>query len=321
MAREKKDDNKVVFNSSTAELSDVLNGLEEKYKDNNAILGMTLLTHPIYTSSSRTLMTTGHLKQRTNMNNPEFPKVFTEFFNMVGEHSSGIQRARNNLEIKKKICKFKNDHIYILVVQNTDTGEYDIIEKKIVEDLTEKFGYVYNNESLDKLEVGSTVKKGDLLYKSTSYDDYNNYCIGVNATFSYTSDIRTTEDAIIISESFQKRTKTTEVETIRVSINDNDVLLNIYGDSENYKTFPDIGEKIKDKIICATRRIDNDQIFFDFKESNLRKINFSNDTLCVEGASGGKIVDITVYSNKFLDEMKENEYHSQLNYYYENELR
>lgn len=321
MAREKKDDNKVVFNSSTAELSDVLNELEEKYKDNNAILGMTLLTHPIYTSSSRTLMTTGHLKQRTNMNNPEFPKVFTEFFNMVGEHSSGIQRARNNLEIKKKICKFKNDHIYILVVQNTDTGEYDIIEKKIVEDLTEKFGYVYNNESLDKLKVGSTVKKGDLLYKSTSYDDYNNYCIGVNATFSYTSDIRTTEDAIIISESFQKRTKTTEVETIRVSINDNDVLLNIYGDSENYKTFPDIGEKIKDKIICATRRIDNDQIFFDFKESNLRKINFSNDTLCVEGASGGKIVDITVYSNKFLDEMKENEYHSQLNYYYENELR
>ena len=161
MAREKKDDNKVVFNSSTAELSDVLNGLEEKYKDDNAILGMTLLTHPIYTSSSRTLMTTGHLKQRTNMNNPEFPKVFTEFFNMVGEHSSGIQRARNNLEIKKKICKFKDDHIYILVVQNTDTGEYDIIEKKIVEDLTEKFGYVYNNENLDKLEVGSTVKKGD----------------------------------------------------------------------------------------------------------------------------------------------------------------
>ena len=98
-------------------------------------------------------------------------------------------------------------------------------------------------------------------------------------------------------------------------------MLNLYGDVNNYKTFPDIGEKINDKIICSTRRIDNDQIFFDFKESNLRKINFSNDTLCVEGSSGGRIVDINVYSNKSLEEMQENEYHEQLNYYYENELR
>lgn len=322
MAREKKEEIKDVrFNSSTAELKEVLEKAEEKYKGDNAILGMTLLTHPIYTSSSRTLMTTGHLKQRTNMNNPEFPKVFTEFYNMVGEHSTGLQRARYNLIVKKKIRKFNDDHLYILVVQNRDTGEYDIIEKKIVEDLTEKFGFVYNNESLDKLEVDDTVDKGDVLYKSTSYDEYNNYRIGVNATFAYTSNIKTTEDAIIISKSFQKRTKTTEVETIRVSINDNDILLNLYGDVNNYKTFPDIGEKINNKIICSTRRIDNDQIFFDFKESNLRKINFSNDTLCVEGSSGGRIVDINVYSNKSLEEMQENEYHEQLNYYYENELR
>ena len=322
MAREKKEEVKDVrFNSSTAELKELLEKAEEKYKGDNAVLGMTLLTHPTYTSSSRTLMTTGHLKQRTNMNNPEFPKVFTEFYNMVGEHSTGLQRARYNLIVKKKICKFNDGHLYILVVQNRDTGEYDIIEKKIVEDLTEKFGYVYNNENLDNLKVDDVVNKGDVLYKSTSYDEYNNYRIGVNATFAYTSNIKTTEDAIIISKSFQERTKTTEVETIRISINDNDILLNLYGDANNYKTFPDIGEKINNKIICSTRRIDNDQIFFDFKESNLRKINFSNDTLCVEGSSGGRIVDINVYSNKSLEEMQENEYHYQLNYYYENELR
>ena len=40
---------------------------------------------------------------------------------------------------------------------------YDIIQKQLVEDLTEKFGYAYNNENLDKLEVGDVVKKGDTL--------------------------------------------------------------------------------------------------------------------------------------------------------------
>ena len=98
-------------------------------------------------------------------------------------------------------------------------------------------------------------------------------------------------------------------------------MINLYGDENNYKCFPDIGETIKDKIICATRRINNDQIFYDFKETNLRKINFSEDVLCTEQGSGGKIIDIRVYSNKTLEEMEINEYHAQVTKYYKNELR
>ena len=323
MAREKKNDNvKVNFNSNNAYLKDQLKELDEKYYGKDDIFGMTLLTRTGYISGNRGIMTTGHLKQAMTPINPEFPKVFTEYENMVGKYSTGIKRASREWRVIDKIYKFEEgNHLYTLVVKDEATGYYDVIQKKLVEDLTEKFGFRYNTEDLDKIQVGDLIPKDSVLYKSTSYDEYNNYRFGVNATFCYTSDIRTTEDAIIVSKSFADKFRCVEVETIKVSINDNDVLLNLYGDDVNYKCFPDIGEQINDSIICATRRINNEQIFYDFKETNLRKINFSEDVLCIEHGTGGRILDIRVYSNKTLEEMEMNDYHAQVNKYYVNEQR
>jgi DNA-directed RNA polymerase beta subunit len=323
MAREKKNDQvKVNFNSNNAFLKEQLQELEEKYYGKNDIFGMTGLTRIGYISGNRGIMTTGHLKQAMTPINPEFPKVFTENENMVGKNSTGIKKARRNWRVIDKVYKFEEgNHLYTLIVKDEETGYYDVIQKQLVEDLTEKFGFRYNTEDLDKIQVGDLIPKDSVLYKSTSYDEFNNYRFGVNATFCYTSDVRTTEDAILVSESFADKFRCVEVETIKVSVNDNDILLNLYGDENNYKCFPDIGEYINDAIICATRRIRNEQIFYDFKETNLRKINFSDDVLCIEHGYGGKIIDIKVYSNKSLEEMELNEYHAQVNKYFVNEQR
>ena len=323
MAREKKNEQvKVNFNSNNAFLKDKLSELDEKFKGDDSVFGMTLLTRTGYISGNRSIMTTGHLKQAMTPICPEVPKVFTEYENMVGKYSTGIKKASREWRVVDKIYKFEeNNHLYTLIVKDEQTGYYDVIEKKLVENLTEKFGFRYNTEELDKIQVGDLIPKDSVLFKSTSYDEYNNYRFGVNATFCYTSDVKTTEDAILVSKSFADKFRCVEVESITVSVNDNDVLINLYGDENNYKCFPDIGETIKDKIICATRRINNDQIFYDFKETNLRKINFSEDVLCTEQGSGGKIIDIKVYSNKTLEEMEINENHAQVTKYYKNELR
>ena len=323
MAREKKNEQvKVNFNSNNAFLKDKLTELDEKFKGDDSVFGMTLLTRTGYISGNRSIMTTGHLKQAMTPICPEVPKVFTEYENMVGKYSTGIKKASREWRVVDKIYKFEeNNHLYTLIVKDEQTGYYDVIEKKLVENLTEKFGFRYNTEELDKIQVGDLIPKDSVLFKSTSYDEYNNYRFGVNATFCYTSDVKTTEDAILVSETFADKFRCVEVESITVSVNDNDVLINLYGDENNYKCFPDIGETIKDKIICATRRINNDQIFYDFKETNLRKLNFSEDVLCTEQGSGGKIIDIRVYSNKTLEEMEINEYHAQVTKYYKNELR
>lgn len=289
--------------------------LEEKenlFHGKDDIFGMTLLTNPGYISSARNIMFTSHLRQLVNLTNPDFPKVFTNYENIVGKNSTGYYEAKHDMEVVARIPKFgieNEQHLYLLFLYDRKNDKYSVIEKKIVEDLTEKFGYEYNNEVLDSKEVGSKVKKGEWLYQSTSYDSDHNYCYGKNVRFAYMLENYTIEDAIIVSESIANSMTSKEVETFKVPLNDNDILCNIYGDNDNYKSFPDIGEYIKNKILCVKRRIHNDQLLFDLKKSNLRKINFNSDT---PKFAEGRVVDINIYCNKTLDELEDNTFNRQL---------
>ena len=297
-------------------LKDELREKEEKYHNSDAIFGITLLTNPAYVSAGRSLMWVAHSKQFMTLEHPEVPKMFTNYENAVGDNSTGYYESAHNYKVIKIIPRFKDGvhdkHLYCMVVYDKKTDTYDIITKELVEDLTEKFGFAYNNEVLDSKEEGDKISKGDVLYKTTSYDDDMNYCYGRNATVMYTIDNRTLEDAIVCSKSFAQSTLSKEVETVEVAINDNDVLCNLYGDKSVYKGFPDIGNIIKNKMVCARRRIHNSQILYDLKASNLRKVNFASDTVFF---NSGRLVDIHILSNKQLDELPDTPFNAQIKHY------
>jgi len=301
------------INTTTIRLKETLCEKEEKYHFKDDIFGMTLLTNPGYISASRNIMFTSHLRQFVNLLNPEFPKVFTNYENIVGKYSTGYYRAKTDLKVVDKIAKFGNgvldNHLYLLFTYDEENDKYDVIQKRIVEDLTEKFGFPYNNEVMDAKEPGDEVRAGEVLYKTPSYDEDMNYCYGKNVKFMYLLDNDTIEDAIKCSKSFAKSMKSKEVETVKVSLNDNDIFCNYYGTNEEYKCFPDINEFIKDKIVCVKRRIHNNQLLYDVKKSNLRKINFMSDSLSF---CEGRIVDINIYSNKPIEEIEDNSFNRQL---------
>jgi len=301
---------------STLNLKEALEEKEKEFHGKDDLFGMTLLTNAGYISSSRSIMFTSHLRQFVNLVNPDPPKVFTNYENLVGKYSTGYYKAERELEVIDKIPKFEDgindDHLYLLFMYDKKNDHYSIIEKRCVEDLTEKYGFAYKTTGIDEKEIGDTIEKGELLYSTTSYDDDLNYMYGTNVKVMYAIDNDTIEDAIKVSESFAKRMVSKEVETIKISLNDNDILANIYGDNDNYKSFPDIGEDIVNKIICAKRRIHNNQILYDLKKSNLRKINFSNDVLFY---NSGKVVDINIYCNKPLEEIEDNIFNQQLRKY------
>lgn len=306
-----KQDTKI--NQTTMMLKETLQEKEQEFKFKDDLFGMTLLTNPGYISSNRNIMFTSHLRQFVNLLNPDFPKVFTNYENIVGKYSTGYYKAKSELQVVDKIAKFADGehdgHLYLLFTYDPDKDKYDVIQKRIVEDLTEKFGFNYNNEVMDSKNVGDTIQEGEVLYKTPSYDEDMNYCYGKNTKFMYLLENNTIEDAIVCSKSFAKSMISKEVETIKVSLNDNDILCNIYGNNDSYKCFPDINEFIKDKVICAKRRIHNNQLLYDLKRSNLRKINFMSDGLFF---SDGRIVDINIYSNKLIDEIDDNNFNKQL---------
>lgn len=263
-----------------------------------SLLGMSMLTYPSYINAMRGTMFTSHIKQYLNLKNGLFPKVFTNTENLVGDNSNGYKRAKHDLKIINKVVKYDsiidNPQIYKLFVYDKTTHTYDVIERRPCESLAENFGFDIVNDVIDEFDVGDIIPKDQVYMKSTSYDEDMNYSYGRNVTVAYTLDPFSSEDAAIASESFCKDFTSIETEDITVNLNGNDYLLNLYGEKDEYKVIPDIGEFTSD-ILCASRRQFNNQLLYDFKESSLREIHEGDNVYYVDKEE--EIVDITIYSN------------------------
>ena len=258
------------------------------------------LTLSSYISSARAQMFTQHLVQSWVPKNPEIPRVSTGYEHMFGQFSGAFNKAEHDLDVIKKISKY-NGYVYTLIVYDRKKKEYDIIHRNEVKNLAETHGYVINNEVIDSYEEDDMIPKNTVLYRSPSIDEYGNFMYGINGKVIYAISPETIEDAVVVSESFAKKFTVTKVDTCTVPINDNDIPLNLYGDKNNYKSFPDVGEFMKKSILCSTRRRDKLYDQYNLKNSNLRKIFSSDSTYQFMG--NWKVVDIDIWSNKPLDEI------------------
>lgn len=296
-------------------LIEELRKADENLQGSPSLLGMTMLTYPNYINSMRSTMFTSHLKQFLNLLNPDFPYVFTNNENLVGKYSSGYKQTKTNLRIEHKVCKFEDilgaaPRIYKLFVFDTENQRYDVIERKVCEDLTENFGFDYVNDVIDSFREGDEVPPNTIMFHSTSYDEDMNYGYGKNVTVGYTLDPSTSEDAAVASRSLCEAFASIETETLKIGLNSNDFLINLYGKKGEYKPLPDIGEFVSD-IIAVTRRQFNNQMLFDFKNTSLNEIHEGDTIYYVD--KNVEIVDYTIYNNN--DEENDNPFYEQINKY------
>lgn len=269
-------------------------------------------------SGSRKLMYSVHLEQSLCLLKPENPIIQTGYEIRYGDLSSSIIKAESDFEVVAKISKFTkytNDN-YILIIRRHDTGQYDVIERKEYNHNTETYGYLYNNKILDNLDIGYEVPKHDIIRTSFANDDYMNRCDGVNLMAAYISSDKDMEDGIVISESAAKKLASPLVKKVTVFVGENDILLNLYGEGENIKSFPDIGEEVKDGILCAIRKEKIEECLFMQSIERLSQPIMSDEKFTVEG----KVIDIDVMCNN-PDSLSERHTNKQLVYYYNEHIR
>lgn len=292
-------------------LKDELLDADKRLMGSASLLGMNALTQPAYNNSMRTVMFTSHLKQFVNLLEPEFPKFFTNAENLVGKHSSGYKKIKSDMSVYKKIVKYEGlvpvPTFYLLFLFDKKNGKFHVVTREPSENLTENFGFDYNNQEIDLYEEGDSISKGTVIKKSTSYDEDMNYAYGKNVTTLYSLDPGTAEDACIVSRSLANSMLSIEIETIPIHINDNDFLLNMFGDSDEYKVIPDIGE-LFDGIVAVSRRLINNQLLHDFKDNNLSEIH-EGDTIYFSHFEA-EVIDINIFSNN--EEPVRNSFNSQL---------
>lgn len=293
---------------------------EEHLTSKEQILGKGLI-QPFTDSTSgvRKLMFSIHTEQHLPLLRPEVPFIGTGFENSYGDRSSSIIETDSDYEVVAKICKFSIDpqREYVLILRDIKTNKLKMIKRSSYIHTTESYGYNHNNTIIDSLDVGYEIPKGEILQSSTEYDEYMNSCSGVNLLGLYVSTDITMEDGMLISESAQQKLVSPLFHKITVSINDNDLLLDLMGADGKFKSFPDIGEDIQNGLLCAVRREKNDDALYSQSINNLKSIFMSDDKYTLES---GKVIDIDIRCNNPLI-LEEKYTNSQVLYYYRDHMR
>lgn len=288
--------------------------IESGLKTREQTLGASL-NEPfnITNSASRKNMYITHQSHRIAVENAEPPLVSTGYENEFGEYSSAFGVTDRDKYVIAKIPKFSwiPNHHYIMVVVDNETNVVDIIERISYKHITESHGYLNNNSYLDSLNPGDMIRTGSVFKKSESYDEYNNRKDGINLVTAYIACDGSMEDGNILSKSASEKLVSPLIKSVEVVINDNDIMLNMHGDENNYKVLPDIGEKSKD-ILCALRRENKEDIFFAQSYDMLRNPLMSDTIYTVDG----EIIDIDINCNN-PTLLKSSKYNAQLARYYD----
>lgn len=247
----------------------------------------------------RSTMNIKHQTQHITIDNPEFPFLFDGKENLIGEHSSFYDKVSKEYKVINIVKKYNerlkgktNTALYFLYCKDDDS--YKVIERKEIENLTENFGFDYNTNYIDNLEIGEIIPKNTILQAPTSYDENFNFSIGVNGRILFGTLPEVQDDAIVISESFAKRMISNQVVSKTIPLNENTILLNLYGKDGEYQGLPNIGDTVEDGIIAATRNVKESRMFSDLRDNALSVINLQSDQVFY---GEGEIIDINIYCN------------------------
>jgi len=278
------------------------------------ILGITL-NQPFVgsNSGSRKIMYNIQAKQALPLLKPETAYIQTGFENRFGKESSSVIEAKTDYTVVGKVVKYLNNpnHQYYLILLDNRTNKLDVFQRISYVHTTETYGYLYDNSNVDILDVGDIVEEGDIMRQSTSFDEYGNHCEGVNLLATYIAMEDTMEDCMIISESARKKLGSPFLKTVTININDNDIPLNLHGNDDYYKAFPEVGETIPGGLLCCIRRDNNDEALFTQSWDNLKRIMPSDEKVTIEG----DVIDIEIHSNT-PENLKERSSYQQLLMYY-----
>lgn len=270
-------------------------------------------------SGSRKIMHSSQIEHAMNLLHPEPALIQTGFENRFGEYASSFIQLDDDYEVVYNIPKFSlnKQHHYYLVVRNKTTDEYDILERISYDYVTESYGYLFDNKLIDYCsDPGKTIHKGDVIKKSTAYDQYNNRQDGINLLTAYIACEYSKEDSIELSESASKKLAVPLIRKVPITINDNYIPLNTYGDDNVYKCFPDIGEEINKGILLALRIEKKEESLYMQAVNRLKTIMMSDTKYMLEG----KIIDINIYCNN-PDNLLKSPYLEQIKYYYDDNIK
>lgn len=192
--------------------------------------------------------------------------------------------------------------IYETTNKRTRQREYGYIEIPYVFKLHKDFGFICAREGgrITNLPIkpGTRLDPDSVLADTPAIDSDLDYRFGLELMTAFMSIPGVVEDGYIISESAAKRLGYHEFKTVSGSAGEKYYFLNIYGDENNFKPFPEPGEKVGDHgIVFALRRFDRFTAAMDLNPTAMCEPDTSHD-LCYRAKPGSTVYDVRVIHNQ-----------------------
>jgi len=271
------------------------------------MLGISGLNNFIaYNSSPRGVMMASHISQSLVLNNPEPKIVYTGLEDELGKYSM-LKKFDHDVEVIAVIPRYGlgtgvNPIVeYVIIYRDTETDVIDAMSIPRFNRFHTYFGfkYIIDEEYINSLMTGDIIPAGKVLAWSPGYNpETEEYSYGVNLNVIFMSLEGIAEDGVIVSESALKKLEFTLIDHRAIEGGSKTSFLNIYGDDEEFKPFPDIDEPINDTSIFAVTR-ENDVRFAPmlYTRDNLKSYNVIFDKCVYARKPGGNVEDIKVYKN------------------------
>lgn len=188
-----------------------------------------------------------------------------------------------------------------LIVQNTDIdkiGEFDLIVLEDYCSMHQHFGFRYKDgKDIYKVGKGNSLNKGDVLKETPSTTDNGDYMFGRELKTVAMTHRAVAEDGIAICSDVLEKFAFNMYESRRVSWGKKTFPLNKYGDENEYKICPDIGEYIGEDDILISIRETNDEVAIATQNKNSTRVidYIFDESIYVVG--GGRVISIDVTCN------------------------
>lgn len=181
----------------------------------------------------------------------------------------------------------------VVLYMDVETREVGMLEIPLYHTKHQRFGFRYNRKrTTSALVKGASIRKGTIFADSPSIDDNNDYKYGVEVNVATLSLPGVIEDGIIISKSLAKKMTTSGFESCSGSWGKRYYPLNLYGDDNHYKPFPDIGERVRpDGLLFAFREYDDLLDPINMTPSALRNVSMMDKKVYTKASA--KVIDIS----------------------------
>lgn len=187
----------------------------------------------------------------------------------------------------------------VVIYENDETGEIDYFTVPYHASYHQFFGFKYEHKStLNDLRPNAYIPKGTIFADSPGVVEHGSYKYGINLNTAFMSVPSVSEDGIMISEDVLDKLKFRIYETRVVEFGSNSFPLNLYGNIDFYKPFPECGDYIReDGVLMMLRTYDDDLMPVEMSIYDTMEPDFVFDKGIYVRGGKGKVIDIRVISN------------------------